>query len=676
MLSLKDPVSKISGIGKLHELKLERLGIKNLLDLLNHFPFRYDDVGFEGDIESPSVGDKINVKAQILYIKNIYTRGGKVFQSGRISDGSSEIDVIWFNQPYLVKALKGNQLYSFSGKVGEWSGKKTLLSPVYERVGLDNKTFHTAGIIPIYPETSGINSKWLRKKIFELIDRIDEDGGMADYLSHETLQELKFYSLWDAIKKIHRPKKISEINKSKKRLSFDELLKLQLGSGLRRVSWHRNRVSHKIDICQNDIDEFSALFPFTLTTSQKKVISEISDDFHNDYPMNRILVGDVGSGKTVLAAYGIYVSFICGCQSVLMAPTQILAMQHYQTLKKFFEKIKIRIELVTSDSSFRDLGRTDLFIGTHALIHRATNFERAAFVAIDEQHRFGVEQRAHLTKRTSAGKFAPHILTMTATPIPRTVALAAYGDLDLSVLNDMPIGRQKIQTHVVSPRKREGAYEFIRKRVNEGDQCFIVCPLIEESSYDLLRQTKAVKSEYEKLKEIFPEHKLGLLHGRLTPAEKKKTLEDFSSGDIKILVSTPVIEVGIDITNATIMVIEAADRFGLAQLHQLRGRVGRGDKKSYCFLFTDNSSPKVSSRLLYLTKVHSGQKLAEIDLELRGPGELFGIRQSGLTELKIANWRDFESIKKARDFASRVIANPGQYKQALRYFGYEKIAAN
>jgi ATP-dependent DNA helicase RecG len=371
--------------------------------------------------------------------------------------------------------------------------------------------------------------------------------------------------------------------------------------------------------------------------------------------MNRLLEGDVGSGKTVVAAAGIFASFLNGYQSLIMAPTQILANQHYQTLKKLFDKFNLRISLITSDSKKIELGRSDVFVGTHALIHSKIDFDKVAFVVIDEQHRFGVEQREHLIKKTGT----PHILTMTATPIPRTIALTTYGDLDLSVLTEMPKGRTKVTTWVVPETKRKGAYEWVNKQIIDGKcQMFVVCPLIEQSTVETMADIKNVTTEFEKLKSVFSKLKLGLLHGRLKPGEKEEVLKSFRDGKIDILVATPVVEVGIDIPNATIMVIEAAERFGLAQLHQLRGRVGRSDKKSYCLLF---SNIKYSRRLRAMEKTHSGFELAELDLEIRGPGEIFGTAQSGFPELKVASWNNYELIKEAKDVALDVIKNPKKY---------------
>ncbi len=469
-------------------------------------------------------------------------------------------------------------------------------------------------------------------------------------------------SFGDAISKVHFPQNTSETEIGRKRLAFNELLFLQMQSLKRRRAWQRNRPSVTLKINAALMNQFIEALPFTLTESQKTAMQDIFKDLKKSYPMNRLLEGDVGSGKTVVAAAGAFLSFINGYQTVFMVPTQILAQQHYETLKKLLARFKVRINLVTSHDSRSDLGRADVFIGTHALMHKKVDFDQVGLVVIDEQHRFGVEQRAHLTTKAGGKKSAPHVLTMTATPIPRSIALTLYGDLDLSTLNELPKGRQKIATWVVLPQKRERAYGWMKTQISKfKTQIFVVCPLIEESDKETMQQVKAATKEYEDLKKVFKDLNIGLLHGRMTVKAKNKALGDFRSRKIDILVATPVVEVGIDVPNATIMLIEGADRFGLAQLHQLRGRVGRGEKKSYCLLFSESKSQKVFSRLGAMTKIMSGFELAELDLRLRGPGEVFGTAQHGFPELKIARWTDIELIKNAKRAAEEVLENPQKF---------------
>ena len=379
----------------------------------------------------------------------------------------------------------------------------------------------------------------------------------------------------------------------------------------------------------------------------------------------------MGSGKTVVAAVMSFACFLNGYQSVIMAPTQILAKQHYQTLKEVFKKYKVRITLATSSGVVSDVGKADIIVGTHSLLHKRVSFENVACIVIDEQHRFGVKQRAYLIKESKAGKKAPHVLTMTATPIPRSIALTAYGDLDLSVLDELPKGRKKITTWLVSQSKREGAYDWIAQKIDEDDiQVFVICPLIEESTSEGMTQIKAATNVYKELKDVFTKHSVGLLHGKLKDKEKDKVLSDLKKKKIDILVSTPVVEVGIDIPNANIMLIEGADRFGLAQLHQLRGRIGRSDKQAYCLLFSESRSKKVSTRLSALRRESSGFILAEIDLRMRGPGEIFGTKQHGFPELKVASWQDIDLIKRTRIIAENIIDHPDNYKLLFHKLKY------
>jgi len=392
--------------------------------------------------------------------------------------------------------------------------------------------------------------------------------------------------------------------------------------------------------------------------------------------MNRLLQGDVGSGKTVVAAAAAVVAHANGYKTILMAPTQILANQHYTTLSEFLGRMGMKITLMTGSKKII-ADEASVIVGTHALLHTPKNFEDVALMIVDEQHRFGVEQRALLEELTTNNAKVPHVLTMTATPIPRSVALTFYGDLDISALREMPKGRQKITTWVVPPEKRDSGYEWMEKQINEfGTQAFVVCPLIDESEAQTLSEAKAVTVEYERLKKVLPKLKFGLLHGKMKAKEKDAIIDDFRKKKIDVLVATPVVEVGVDIPNATIMIIEATERFGLAQLHQLRGRVGRGEKKSYCMLLTETKSEKVAQRLQVLKQTKCGFELSEMDLQMRGPGEIFGHRQHGIPELKIANWQDVELIKKAKQFSVTVINNPIKYQKVVKHFTKKRVAAN
>ncbi|PIP57755.1 ATP-dependent DNA helicase RecG [Candidatus Woesebacteria bacterium CG22_combo_CG10-13_8_21_14_all_39_10] len=638
-MDLNSPVGVLPMVGPIYQKRLEKIGIKTFKDLIYHIPARYLDFREKSPISRLSIGESITIKGKVDSIKNLYTRSGKKIQLAQVSDKSGSVDVIWFNQPFLIKTIKEGETYSFSGKVDWFGRKKAMISPL----------INTFGIVPIYPETYGISSKWLRGKIKTAYQLIG--GEITEYLP----QTYGFLDLPSAIKEIHFPNDPDRAKKARERLAFDELLALQITNLKRKSAWQKNHPVYNLEINRKEINQFIDNLPFKLTVSQNKVIDEIIEDLQKPYPMNRLLEGDVGSGKTVVAAAAAFIAFLNGCQSVIMTPTQILAQQHFDTLNNLLQPFKVRISLITSAITEKDLGRCDIFVGTHSLIHQKINIDKVALVVIDEQHKFGVEQREHLVKKIGKKNISPHVLTMTATPIPRTVALTFYGDLDLSTLNETPEGRQKITTWVVPKEKRDNAYKWIDKNIQKiGSQVFIVCPLIEESESETLKDIRSVTKEYQSLKKIFKGRKLGLLHGKLKMEEKNKVVDDFRSRKLDILVATPVVEVGIDIPNATIMVIEAADRFGLAQLHQLRGRVGRSDIKSYCLLFYQNEGEKSKARLSAMEKGISGFELAELDLKLRGPGEIFGLRQSGIPELKIASWTDIDLIKKAKEAAEEI----------------------
>lgn len=658
-MDLSSKISDLPKVGPIFARKFEKLGIDTLEDLFYHVPSHYLDYSNITTINKLRAGETSTIHAKIISLKNIYSKRGLKMQIGSVEDSTGKITVLWFNQPFLVKTLYPGRLISLSGKVGFFNRKLCFTSPDYElMVEETDDTMHTGRLVPVYPETAGLSSKWIRRKISDAYSSVS----IKEFLPAKILEDLHLAGVSEAIKFVHFPENLEEAEIGRKRLAFNELLNLELKSQIRKLNWDKNKVAHKIDIDDESINQFINNLPFKLTDAQMRVTHEILKDMGSDIPMNRLLEGDVGSGKTVVAAAGMFASFLSGHQSIFMAPTQILAAQHYETLKKLLNPFGVGINLITSDTRLHSPGAKatggQVFVGTHSLIHDKVNFDSVAFVVIDEQHRFGVEQRKHLIKKSGT----PHVLTMTATPIPRTVALTAYGDMDLSVLTDMPKGRQKVTTWVVPEAKREGAYEWIEKQVkDEASQVFIVCPLIEDSDTETLADVKSVTSEFINLKSIFKNLKLGLLHGRMKADEKEGVLADFRSGKIDILVATPVVEVGIDIPNATVMVIEAAERFGLAGLHQLRGRVGRGTKPSYCLLFTNFHSGRAYTRLKAMEKTYSGFELSELDLKLRGPGEIFGTAQSGFPELKIADWSNYELIKTAKEVAEEIAKNLDKY---------------
>ncbi|KKR85156.1 MAG: ATP-dependent DNA helicase RecG [Candidatus Woesebacteria bacterium GW2011_GWB1_41_10] len=549
-------------------------------DLLNHVPTRYVDYSNLKSIKDVNPDEIVTIKGKIVSLKNIYTKRGLKMQIGSLQDNLEKIQIVWFNQPFLVKALYPSREVALSGKVSLFSGRPALVSPEYEILTNLHGTVHTGKLVPVYPETSGITSKWIRTQIRKKFET--EIGKIKEFLPKKILQASHLAGVKAAYRFVHFPKNLEEAEIGRKRLAFNELLNLHLKSEYRKTNWRKNKTTNKLEIDQSIVQDFIQSLPFELTNSQQTSVNEILEDLQKDYPMNRLLEGDVGSGKTIVAAIAAFVAFI-------------------------FPKLKI--SLITANS-IKPKAYSNIFVGTHALIHKKVEFNKVALVVIDEQHRFGVEQRAHLVKKSGT----PHVLTMTATPIPRTIALTTHGDLDLSVLTEMPKGRQKVTTWVVPEQKRGGAYKWLRSLITDHhSQAFWVCPLIEQSEKESMRDIKNVTTEYQMLKGQMLNLKLGLLHGRLKAKEKQEVLENFRRGHVDILVTTPVVEVGIDIPNTTIMVIEAAERFGLAQLHQLRGRVGRGKKKSYCLLFG-----KPTRRLTAMTKMHSGFELAELDLKLRG----------------------------------------------------------
>ncbi len=671
-MRLQDPVSGLPKVGPVYLKRLEKLGIVKIGDLLTHPPSRFMDFRKITQIKHARVGEVITVNGKITFIKNQYSKSGRVMQIGEIEDETGTMKIIWFNQPYLIMSMKRGLEMCFSGKVEFFGREKAFISPEYE---IGDNFIHTGRLVPVYPETSGVSSKWLRSKIAFAL-KIGKPE-IPEFIPRDDLNKYSLIGIDDAINNLHYPQNDIDYQNAKRRLAFNEFLLLTLQSIYRKDLWKKNRALYNITIQKKAVDKFIEDLPFTLTPSQSSSIGEILKDLGKEIPMNRLLEGDVGSGKTVVAAACIFATFLDGYQSVIMAPTQILANQHFETLNKLFKKYKIRIKLVTSNTKKGDVGKTDVYVGTHALIHRIIEDEKVGLIVIDEQHRFGVEQRTHLVKRSGKGNKVPHVLTMTATPIPRTIALTIYGDLDLSILKDMPLGRQKITTWVVPARKRNPAYDWIKKQIDtEHIQVFFICPLIEESEYETLKTVRAVVKEYEDLKKIFNNYKVDLLHGRLKSGEKDKAIKHFKDGKTDILVSTPVVEVGIDVPNASIMVIEAAERFGLAQLHQLRGRVGRGIKKSYCLLLPTTGDKYISKRLSAMKTHHSGFELAEIDLSIRGPGEIFGTAQHGFFELKNASWGDTELIKTTKEYADYIIENRIRYKNLLDHVVGGKTSLN
>lgn len=674
-ITLKTPIEKLPFIGPAFVRKLHRVGIETAGDLLFYFPFRYDDFSEMKKISEASLGEVVSVRGKILDIQNIRTWKKKMnLTEALIEDDSGAIKAVWFNQPFLVRNLSAGANVSLSGKVVYAQEGLQLSNPSYELLG-SGQSLHTARLVPVYHETEGLSSKWLRAHIKPILKLSNE---VEEFLPPEILKSQKLRGLSEAIDQIHFPDNMEKSQEAKRRLAFDELFLVQLYMMSQKKKWQENsaaRINFNKEL-EKEVKNFVDSLPFKLTNAQKISSWKIIKDLGKNKPMNRLLEGDVGSGKTLVALISALAVIKSGYQTAFMAPTEILARQHFEEAKRRFKDIDLKIALLTgSEGKVYDCketkeinknnilekiknGEINFIIGTHSLIQEKVVFKNLAFSIVDEQHRFGIDQRARLQKEIisikDGLKTVPHLLSMTATPIPRTLALTVYGDLDLSILDEMPIGRQKIITKLVAPANRDLAYKFIRDQTKKGRQAFVICPLIEESDF---LEVKSATEEYERLsKKIYPDLKIGLLHGRMKPKEKEEAMKKFSSGEVHILVSTSVVEVGIDIPNASVMLIEGSDRFGLAQLHQFRGRVGRGKYQSFCFLFTDSTSSTTHRRLSALVKSDNGFELAEKDLQIRGPGELVGIRQSGLPDLAMASLSDAELIKNAREEAEKIIS--------------------
>ncbi len=648
-MELNTSLKSLSGIGDYLSYKLKKLGLETVGDLLYHFPFRYEDFSNVSNVTEAPIGEKVTLAGEIWSIKNVYTRSRKVLTQAVFNDGTAPIELTWFNQPWLTKSIIPGDRLQISGKISKYKNKLSIIAPQWEKISPTSNlqpptSLHTGKLVPVYPETEGLTSKWLRTKIAHLLPLALYD--LTDPLPEQIRNGM--LKLPEAISKIHLPERVEDVEQARQRLGFDELFYIQLATQKTRSEWKNKPVIEKLKIDPKKLDQFFDKLPFELTKAQHRVIGEITADLEQTHPMNRLVQGEVGSGKTVVAATIAFIVHSNSLKTLYMAPTEILAFQHLSTLSKLLEPYSLKVGIYTG--SKKSIEGADVIVGTHALLSEKLIPENVGLIIIDEQQRFGVGQRALLRAKAKL----PHFLTMTATPIPRTVVLTLYGDLDLSIIDELPKDRQKIKTFVVPGKKRPDAYSFIAKKIAAGDQAYIITPLIEES--ETLASAKAATVEFEHLKsKIFPDLKLGLLHGRMKSKEKDQVMTDFKEGKLDILVSTSVVEVGVDVPNATIMVIENAERFGLAQLHQLRGRIGRGAKESFCLLFSGTGEPQAVSRLKSLESISDGLKLAELDLKIRGGGELFGARQSGRFDFKIASFSDLELIEKTRTSAQKIL---------------------
>ncbi len=663
--ALNAPLTVLPGVGPKHADTIANLGLHNLGDMLYFFPRRYLDYSQLRPINRLFFGEVVTVLGMIDNVSSRPARGGKMhLVEAVVTDGSGALRVTWFNQPWLIRRLHVGTYVSISGKIEQYLGRLAMNNPEFEL--LDQDHLHTNRIVPVYPLTATITQHWLRTLMHQVVSYWA--GRVADPLPDSLRRSAELLDLPNALLQAHFPDSMDMLQSARHRLAFDEIFLLQIGVMRQKRKW-QDHTAQTFEAASGWMDSQLTRLPYLLTGAQQRALQDIQADLASGRPMNRLLQGDVGSGKTIVAALSMALLASLGVQSALMAPTSILAEQHYKNLRRILcaeegqddpgaplqpEQIRLMVGAtsVAEKAEIRaglEDGTIKIVVGTHALIEDPVNFQNLELAIIDEQHRFGVQQRSALRAKGRN----PHLLVMTATPIPRSLALTVYGDLDLSILDEMPPGRQPVETQIFYPRERERAYTLIRGQVEQGFQAFIIYPLVEESEKS---EGSAAVEEHERLQsKIFPRLKLGLLHGRLKPDEKESVMADFRDGKTQILVSTSVVEVGVDVPNATVMVIEGANRFGLSQLHQFRGRVGRGSAASYCVLVPDEPDENENARLTAMVETNDGFVLAERDLEQRGPGEFLGTRQSGYhSELRLASLTDIHLIEKARRYAQQV----------------------
>ena len=683
---------------EIQKIALKKLGLKTVEDLLYHFPVRYGDTSQKRSIGSLVAGDSATIFGKIFNLKTSKGFRSKIPMSeAHIEDESGKIKAVWFHQPYIAKMLHDGMFVRADGKVSDRKGELYISNPKIESVtklpiGVGDSLFGEEGevhsLYPVYPESRGITSNWFYHTIQKIFSSISDGKNFLDNLKDPIpefiLNTYNLPTLKTAIVWIHSPQKKEHALAARKRFAFEEVFFIQLERLKARLEWQKEP-AFTIKTPEAKIDEFVKKFPFEATEAQKKAIKSLFQDFARGHAMARLLEGDVGSGKTAVAAAAAFGAVTTrpqgqdfgALQVAYMAPTEILAKQHFESFIKYFYHLGISVGLITGSGckkfpskvnpeGWTDISRTQLLkwvangeipivIGTHALIQKTVKFKHLAFVVIDEQHRFGTAQRQKLVKKE---KIAPHLLSMTATPIPRTLALTIYGDLDLTLLDQMPAGRKQIITEIVLPGKRESTYEKIRAEMQAGRQLYVICPRIDEPdpAKEAAVQAKSVKEEAKRLKkDIFPEYEIGILHSKMTPHEKESIMADFSAGIIRILVATSVVEVGVNVPNATVIIIEGAERFGLAQLHQLRGRVVRSNHQAYCYVFAETKSDKTIDRLRALTQAKNGFELAEYDLKLRGSGELSGDKQWGITDIGMEAIKNIKMVEAARTEAQHLL---------------------
>ena len=665
-ITLNTPLTDFPGVGEVRAKKLEKLGLVRCADLISYFPRDYEDRRQVYSIRSAPLGQKVCISAMAAEHPRLSRiRKGLELVKLKVVDQAGALHITFFNQSYVERALRAGEEYIFYGVVEEQGSRRTMVNPIFERVGKQN---FTGCIVPVYPLTAGITNHLLctltQQAVAACAQDMPETLPRGVRLDHELAQAEFSY------RNIHFPESFQALELARRRLTFEELF--YLSAGLAMLKERRGDVLG-CAIPSRPMEEFLGRLPFPLTGAQRRVMEEISRDMASGRPMNRLVQGDVGSGKTVVAAYAAWLAAGAGYQSALMAPTEVLSEQHFRSLSALLEPAGVRVGLLTGSitpagkKKVRQAlaaGEIDLIIGTHALLSQGVEFARLGLMVADEQHRFGVAQRAALAAKGDS----PHVLVMSATPIPRTLALIIYGDLDVSVIDELPPGRTPVETYVVREDKRARMYNFVRRLVGEGRQVYIICPAVEENAEGGTQNAewegdgpaldlKAVTTYAKKLQtEVFPDLKVDFLHGKMKPREKEAVMAAFAAGETQVLVSTTVIEVGVDVPNAALIIIENAERFGLSQLHQLRGRVGRGKHQSYCVLITNTRSVEAMQRLRTLASTTDGFKISEEDLKLRGPGDFFGSRQHGLPQMKLADLAgDMRLLSEAQESARRLL---------------------
>ena len=661
-ITLSTPLTDFPGVGEVRAKKLEKLGLRRCADLLTYFPRDYEDRRKVYSVGSAPLGEKVCISAIAAeHPRFSRIRKGLDLVQLKAADQTGALHITFFNQSYVERSLRAGEEYIFFGTVEEKGYRRTMVNPIFERVTQQN---FTGRIVPVYPLTAGITNHLLASLALRAVEACAKD--MPETLPQGVRLEHQLAQAEFSYRNIHFPESPEALDLARRRLTFEELF--YLSAGLAMLKERRGDVSG-CAIPRRPRAEFLSHLPFPPTGAQLRVMEELSEDMASGRPMNRLVQGDVGSGKTVVAAYAAWLAAGAGYQSALMAPTEVLAEQHYRSLSALLEPAGVRVGLLTgslSPAAKRRVkqalgdGEIDLIIGTHALLSQGVEFARLGLMVADEQHRFGVAQRAALAAKGSA----PHVLVMSATPIPRTLALIIYGDLDVSVIDELPPGRTPVATYVVREDKRARMYNFVRKLVGEGRQVYLICPAVEDHAQDpgweagTPGDLKAVTSYAKTLQnQVFPDLRVGLLHGKMRPKEKEAAMAAFASGEIQVLVSTTVVEVGVDVPNAALIIIENPERFGLSQLHQLRGRVGRGAHQSYCVLITNTRSPEAMQRLRTLASTTDGFQIAEEDLKLRGPGDFFGSRQHGLPQMKLADLAgDMRLLNEAQQAARRLLA--------------------